>query len=169
MFTHLEKHLLLALLVAIWVCVLVLLTLGRLQSFIPEPPTLPAYAFRTYRTVKGGPIGRLLAPTVYSSLRPATQEANPFYSIQLYPPTPPPPKTRKVEVLYQGFFMTSHGEKYFYLQVENELVVGPVGVRTAGGLVVADMNTAGLTLKDEAGKETYLPFNEKQTLEVPIK
>jgi hypothetical protein len=167
MLTNLEKHLILALGVAFWSGILVLLTLGRLPTTVAERPSLPTYAFRSYQAVKSSPIGRLLASGVYSNLLSATQQANPFYSIQLYPPTPPPPKTRTIEVLYQGFFMTSHGEKYCYLQVETNLVLGRVGTRAAGTYVLADMNPAGLTLKDDAGKETFLPFNTKQKVEVP--
>jgi hypothetical protein len=168
MLTSLEKHLILALAVAFWAGLLVLLTLGRLPTTIVERPSLPTYAFRPYRAVKSGPIGRLMASAVYSNLLSATQQANPFYSIQLYPPTPPPPKTRKIDVLYQGFFLTSHGEKYCYLKVETNLVLGRVGTKAAGNFVIADMNPAGLTLKNDAGKETFLLFNTNQMLEVPV-
>jgi len=129
---------------------------------------LPLYAFRSYRAIKSRPINRLITPRVFTSLQPAVQLANPFYSIQLYPPTPPPPKTRKAEVLFQGYFMTSHGEKYAYLMVDNKLLVGMVGTKAVANLSVADMNPAGLTLKDDTGKETFLPFNTKQNVEVPV-
>lgn len=169
MFSHLEKHLILALAVAVWVSILLFLALGRLGNKIPEPPSLPTYAFRSYRAVKEGPIARVLSPAVLNTLKPATQQANPFYSIQLFPPTPPPPKTRIIEVLYQGFFTTSHGEKYAYLQADNKLQISRIGAQAIGNLVVADANHKGLTLKDETGKETFLPFtNTVYRIEVPI-
>jgi hypothetical protein len=163
-----ERHLLLALACLACAGVLFLLTLSKLGGHVPERPALPTFAFRSFKSVKTAPITELLSSTVYDRLVPATNQANPFYAIQLFPPTPPPPKTRKVEVVYQGFFSTSHGEKFAYVLTDKKLLIGQVGTAVVTNLNIADMNMAGLTLKDRAGKEVYLLFNTNQTLEVPV-
>lgn len=166
--TRMERHLLLALACLVCVSVLLFLLLSQLGGKIPERPALPSFAFRSFKSVKTAPITELLSSRIYGRLQPATNQANPFYSIQLFPPTPPPPKTRKVEVVYQGFFSTSHGEKFAYVLTNNALLIGQVGASVVTNLNIADMNMAGLILKDPAGKEVFLPFNTKQNLEVPV-
>jgi hypothetical protein len=167
MITRLEKLLLLALACLTWLTLLLISALIHLGGSVPERPSLPAYAFRSYKAVKTAPITELLTSTVYARLAKATDQKNPFNCVQLFPVTPPPPKTRKIEVFYHGFFLTSHGEKHGYVTVDNKLVTGSVGTKVTLNLVITDMNQTGLTLRDDAGKETFLPFDTRQTLEIP--
>jgi hypothetical protein len=166
--TQLEKHLLLALACLTWVALLVFLALFQFGGDIPQRPALPTFAFRSYKSVKTSAITELLSGSVYQRLKPAVNQANPFYCIQLFPPSAPPPKNRTIDLVYRGFFLTSHGEKHGYVMADNKLIVGLVGAKVTANLTIADMNPAGLTLKDAAGKETFLPFNTKQTVNVPV-
>jgi hypothetical protein len=170
MFGLIEKRLILAALVLAWLGFLAYQVGSRLGGALPAPPNLTSFAPLTAQMNHARQVQDALSLAPFASLKPAKSTRNPFYPNpkQPPPPPPPPPSTRKIEVLYQGFFMNSQGEKRAYIQVADQLVTGPVGTKVVANLVVADIALRTLTLKDSAGRPTVLDFNVKKAIEIPV-
>ncbi|HNQ73339.1 MAG TPA: hypothetical protein PKN95_07020 [Verrucomicrobiota bacterium] len=94
----------------------------------------------------------------------------PFATRHFIPVTPPvpPPTTRKIALVYQGFYTTPNAEKVF-LESDKQLMVFPIGGQIAPTLFVAGATPRELTLTNTAAQTNVLKLNTATTLEVPIK
>jgi hypothetical protein len=164
----LEKRLILAVSGLVWLAILVFLALEDLGGGIPARPQLPAFATESSPGPRAGQIDDLFSLASRIKQRPGTNIHNPFFPNITQPPVPPTPKTRMVDLTYRGFFATSHGEKYAYVAVGDQLVVGGVGTKVVADWRVADIDLVNLTLKDGGTNQTLLPFDLKRSLEIPL-
>ena len=83
-------------------------------------------------------------------------------------PPPPPPSTREVSLVYRGFYQTSRGEAFVYLEVENTTQVFPINGEPVPGWTIIGADGRALILGQEGEVRKRLPFNQKKSLEVPI-
>ncbi len=81
----------------------------------------------------------------------------------------PPPTTRKVELIYQGFYQTGGQPQRIFIQMDGKMVVSPLGGNLAPGLFIAETALRTLTLTNSAGQTNVLKLNTKTNLEVPVK
>jgi hypothetical protein len=169
MFNALDKHLVLAGGCVVWLGVVLLLVVRDLGGHLPAPPEPPVLSSPTSKIQRIRQIDELFSLSFLAQRQPATNLNNPFFAGQFQSAPPPPaPTTRKITVVYQGFFATTHGEKNAFVKVGDQLIVGPVGTKIAADLTILAIDLGTLTLKDGAGKPTPLPFNAPQTLEIPL-
>jgi hypothetical protein len=169
MFNALEKHLALAAGCAAWLCLVTFLVVKEFGGHLPAAPVLPAMSSQAAKIRRTRQIDDLFSLSFLAQRKVATNLNNPFFAGQFQtPPVPPAPTTRKITVVYQGYFATTHGEKQAFVKVGDQLIVGPVGTKIAADLTINLIDLGTLTLKDGAGKPTPLPFNAPQTLEIPL-
>jgi hypothetical protein len=150
---------------------LVLLTfvLIELGDRLPLLPDRTPRATPQYQSAPVDAIDRLFAPGALAGLVQSTTNANPFFT-SFYQPAPvPPPSTRKVPLIYQGFYEAADGRRQAYVKAGEELVIAYLGAKIAGELAVAEIDARLLTLKDPAGKTNLLEFNVRKEVEVPAK
>ena len=103
---------------------------------------------------------------------PATNTTNPFYTTHFIPPPAPPPPaptTRKIELVYLGFYTSDGSKKQTMVQLAETFLVTPVGAKVTANLYAADASALSLTLTNNASQTNLLPLNVKKELEVPIK
>lgn len=169
MFNALDKHLLFAAGCVTWLGLVVFLVVKEFGGHLPAAPALPALSSHTVKIQRTHQIDDLFSLSFLAQRKPATNLNNPFFAGQFQSSPPAPaPTTRKITVVYQGFFATTHGEKHAFVKVGDQLIVGPVGTKIAADLIINLIDLGTLTLKDGAGKPTPLPFNAPQTLEIPL-
>jgi hypothetical protein len=164
----LENRLILAVGSLVWLAILVILVLEDLGGGVPARPQLPVFAAESRPGLRASQIDDLFSLASRIRHKPGTNIHNPFFPNIIQPPVPPPPKTRMVDLTYRGFFTTSHGEKYAYVAVDDQLVVGGVGTHVVADWRVADIELVNLTLKDGGTNQTLLPFELKRSLEIPL-
>lgn len=99
-----------------------------------------------------------------------TERLSPFATRHFIPVKPPAPvpTTRKIALVYQGFYTTPNAEKVF-LETDKKLLVYPLGGQIAPTLFVAAATARELTLTNSAAQTNVLKLNAATTLEVPIK
>ena len=111
----------------------------------------------------------LWSVTQYGRLIPATTRVSAFHTMYFQPPPPPkPPTTRKIDLIYQGFYQTSSGQKQAFVKVAEGVVVGAIGARVVGDWVVDEINLRRLILKNGAAQTNLFEFNTKKQVEVPM-
>jgi hypothetical protein len=84
-------------------------------------------------------------------------------------PAPPAPTTRKVELTYQGFYLTEEGVKQVMVKMGEAFLVVPEGAKLTANLHTVQAAVMSLILTNEAGNTNLLPLNKQQAVEVPIK
>jgi hypothetical protein len=168
MLSPLEKRLILALGGLAWLAVMFVLVLKNLGGGIPPRPQLANTTAQANPAPRASQIDDLFSLASIVKKRPGTNIHDPFYPNITQPPVPAPPKTRIVDLIYRGCFTTSHGEKYAYVAVGDQLVVGGVGAKVVADWNVADIALADLTLKGPGTNQTVLPFDLKRSLEIPL-
>lgn len=130
------------------------------------------------------PVARLellFAPTNYPQQVVDSSVPTPFYTKHFVPPPnpkpkpkpkpkpPPPPTTWKLELTYQGYYLSEGGPRYALLRMADKLVRVPVGGTVASNLFVLDATLKTLTLTNTAAQTNVLDLNVKKTIEVPFK
>lgn len=83
-------------------------------------------------------------------------------------PDSPPLLTREISLVYQGLYLSSSGEPFVYLEIENITRVYSTGETVAPGLAIVEANANELILDQSEAGRLRLPFNQKKSLEVPI-
>ncbi|HKK19124.1 MAG TPA: hypothetical protein VJ952_10630 [Opitutales bacterium] len=83
-------------------------------------------------------------------------------------PAPPAPATREISLVYRGFYRSSSGEPFVYLEVDDVTRVYPLGGAIAESWTIAGANGDEVILKQDGGTRRQFPFNRKKSLEVPI-
>lgn len=98
--------------------------------------------------------------------------ASPFFSTFFVPaPAPtsaPPPTTRKVQLVYQGYFESAGGLKHAVIKVATNFTFAPIGSRVETNLFVADAGIRSLVLTNLNSQTNTLLLNTATTLEVPL-
>lgn len=93
---------------------------------------------------------------------------NPFYTTYYQPPPEPkPPPTKKVELVYHGFYQTADGKKLAFVHVADRVVVAPAGTEVAAGFTITEIEFESVKLTNSVGTTTLLPFKTKKQLEIP--
>ncbi len=100
---------------------------------------------------------------------PASQ--NSFATMYFTPPVVPVPvpTTRRLEITYQGFYLTAGGPTRAMLRAGDQLVSVPLGGLVVSNLWVADAVFQTLTLTNSAGQTNLVALNVKKEVEVPLK
>jgi hypothetical protein len=113
----------------------------------------------------------LLSVSTWPQIVSANGNSSPFFTTYFQPPPPPPPltppTTRKVDLVYQGFFETPVGDRHAFVKVGEALVVGPAGTRVVSDLAVKEMDLRALTMTNQSAQASVLEFNQRKTIEVP--
>lgn len=169
-----EKNRPVALVVCGMLGVLLLLGAGQLGGNLPRFPYPKSGATNALEAIHFPSIDKiesLLQSGAWPRLQTGASAVNPFFTTHFLPPPPPPPPkppaTRKVEVMFQGFFETAEGRKHAFIKVGENLQFGPEGMQIVADLAIKEIGLRTLTLTNRAAQATVLEFNQKQTLEVP--
>lgn len=155
------------------VCVLMLVLLvqgfgGRLPALPPfAPSTAPAGFGPTNNRVK-----ELFLPAALAGVKPVTNLQPPFATAYFQPPPPPPPppviRTRKVNLTYNGLFVTAGGEKRAYVVVDGTMGLFQIGVPVVNDLMISNVDRLVLTLKRAVTQEVTVPFRTSKEVEIPL-
>ena len=155
---------------------LVILLVLVLKDWGGQLPVFPNLKRRPVPLSQAVPVGRieaLFSAASLAQMMPATNAANPFFTAHFRPPPAPPPPppatTRKVELIYQGFFQVESGSKYAFIKAGDSLVTGPVGTKVVADWVVAGIELNTVALTNNAAQTNLLQFNAKKEVEIPVK
>jgi hypothetical protein len=169
MFGTYDKRSLLSALLLVWLAFLAYQIVRNLGGRTPAPPNVSFFAPIGAKVDRGHQMEQLFSTALYGDFKPARNMSNPFYSIPFVAPPPPdPPTTRQVNLLYQGYFVSSQGEKKAYVLVDSQLVIGGMGSKVVAQYFMSGISPSALVLKDGAGKELKVNFNAKTQVVVPI-
>jgi len=114
---------------------------------------------------------RLSAPSAWPTILPDTNMTTLFFTKHFVPkpvPAPPPPTTRKIEIIYNGFYEMVGGSRQVYLRLAGAITNMPVGAHVSTNWLIGPATVFSLTLTNLAGQTTLLPLNDKKEIEVPI-
>jgi hypothetical protein len=114
---------------------------------------------------------RFSTPAVWPPILRDTNQPALFFTKHFVPkpvPPPPAPTTRKIEVVYNGYYDVEANSRQVFLKVAGAIAVLPVGAHVSTNWLVGPANIFSLTLTNSAGQTTLLPLNEKKEIEVPI-
>ena len=168
MFDSLPRSLSLAALLTLVVIALIGLTLGGLGWHEPELRPLKVSARPPRELVPVSRAAPLLSLKSFPAMMPSTNTSNPFYTAYFQPPPPAkPPATRKVDLIYEGFYETAAGLRKAFVKVGDGQFVGSLSNQVIGDLVVLEITHRSLSLKNAAGQTNVLPFNARTTVEIP--
>lgn len=109
-----------------------------------------------------------------ASWQPLTNSANPFYTLAIRPapppkPPPPAPATRKVDVIYRGFFETSARVRRAVVQVADKQLLTGKGDTIVADYVVTEIELGHLGATNGAGAAVTIGFSKTVSIEVPAK
>jgi hypothetical protein len=170
MFDTLEKKLITGIAVALWLAILAWLVLRQTGGAVPSAPAVKSIpgAANTLHTVRG--VEDLFSLAFCRQLKPFNNLQNPFYPNPKQPMPPPvaPPKTKTIDMVYQGYFATSRGEKTAYIQAGDQFVLGTNGAKVLAVFKISEIGSNSLTLLDANGKPVILEFRSKKSIEIPI-
>ncbi len=150
--------------------------LPRLESVAGKSPVLQDNWF-SERTFK-------LLTSAASTLEGVDASSDPFkrpgWAVapadpELLPPVeptperpPPPPATREISLVYRGFYRSSSGEPFAYVEVDNAMQVYPINRSVAASWQIIEANATELILEHADEGRRLFPFNQKKSLEVPL-
>jgi hypothetical protein len=151
--------------------VLLALFLAGLGGDVPELPRLSGERTNRFSQTHSARMEEIFTADRVTRFSGMTAGANPFYTTYFDPPEPAPPgqapSTRKVRVLYQGFFESANGEKQAYVRIDDELKIGGPGTVLVADLVIAGVGLRSLVLTNAEAETNVLSFSREQELEVP--
>lgn len=105
-----EKRLLAAAAILVWLGLLVVRLLVFVSSSWPEAPGQRASVHKNPRVNRVQTAKEAFGTAFYERLRPFQNVDNPFYINPAQPPPPaPPPVVRQVDLLYQGSHLHADG------------------------------------------------------------
>lgn len=149
-----------------------LLTALRLTTRMPQYRETKAHTMPPQLNVPAERLANMFSPSTASAHIAWSNGANPFHTRHFVPPPtpapPPPPTTRKVEVTYQGFFLSSDRVKHAIVKVSTNFQFIRLGARVETNIYVAEATAAALTLTNHAAQTNLLPLNVKTQIEVPL-
>lgn len=151
--------------------------LSRLEAVSGDSPVLDGNWFseRTFKLLSGDlpPLAgidtsRIAAHNPFKRPARPAELAEPEPPLVEPEPTPPPPATREIFLVYRGLYRSSSGEPFVYLEVENVTRVYSIDETIAPGWTIASANANELLLKQGEAARVRFRFNQKKSLEVPI-
>ncbi|MFU8848183.1 MAG: hypothetical protein ACNA77_05640 [Opitutales bacterium] len=83
-------------------------------------------------------------------------------------PPAPPPATREITIVYRGFYRSSSGQPFVYLELDGATRVYAINQTVAPGWTVGEVDASQLTLRQGEERQREFPFNRKKSLEVPL-
>jgi hypothetical protein len=112
---------------------------------------------------------------LYSAAAPPvpadTNVMNAFYTRYFMPspiPAPPSPTTRKIELVYQGFYEAGPGPKQVVVKMGERILISPIGSRLIANLYAAQATITSLVLTNPAAATNMLSLSIGKQIEVPI-
>jgi hypothetical protein len=129
---------------------------------LPAPPQSPAPV---------GSLERLFSPGAWPKPLAASNAVSAFYTTHFIPPpapAPPAPTTRRIELVYHGFFEAGAGPKTVIVRMGDAFLNAPLGSRLTANLYAAEASMASLVLTNPAAATNLLKLNTKKEIEVPI-
>jgi hypothetical protein len=128
------------------------------------PPQSPAPVAR---------LASLFAPGTFQHKFAGTNALDPFYTRNFVPPPapapPPPPTTKKIPIIYQGFYFTEAGPQKVIFKMSDLFVTIPIGAQVATNIFLSNADALSMTLTNVNGQTNILKLNKAGEIEVPIK
>lgn len=169
-----SKGLAVAVHVAFWA--LLALIISHMGGKAPEYHEVTSLSLPALTPVPVTRLEPLFAPSDWPGKVLDTNRPNPFYTTAFLPtpkpapaPPPPPPTTRKVTLVYQGFYQTTGGPQMVTLKTAEGFTSAPVGAQILTNHFIATATFDTLALTNTSGKTNLLMLNKATELEIPIK
>ncbi|HWQ91766.1 MAG TPA: hypothetical protein VN673_08845, partial [Clostridia bacterium] len=122
---------------------ILVLTLLRLGGAMPPYQESTSFTTPDSVPVPVGRLAQLFAATNWPAQPSDTNLLSPFYTRHFVPPPtpapPPPATTRKVDVVYQGFFKTPDDTLHAMLTISNNFLIANVGHQLVTNTYVAQV------------------------------
>ena len=147
--------------------VLLVLVLRDYGVGLPRFPQSARHAETAFTPVSESQLQKLLAPANVPALS-STNLGSPFFTTHFQPPKPPAPTTRKVDMIYKGFFQTTDGDRQAFVQVDNANRTIALGRPFIADLAVSEILPRTLTLTNSTSRTNVLEFNKSTSVEVPV-
>jgi hypothetical protein len=167
MLNALKRDRWIASLLLVGLLVLLVLVLRDYGVRLPRFPQPTRHSETAFIPVSDMQLDEMLAAASIPALR-STNFTSPFFTTHFQPPKPPAPTTRKVNMVYQGFFQSTDGDKQAFLRVDDANRTVALGRPVIADLAVSDIQTRTLTLTNSASRTNVLEFNKTVAVEVPV-
>jgi hypothetical protein len=122
-----------------------------------EPTTIP---------ISEAQLEKLFATNALPSLQTVSL-TGPFFTTHFQPPKPPPPTTRKVSMVYQGFIQSTDGDRKAFIRIDDTDHAVGLGRIVIADLAVSAIQTQALILTNATAHTHVLQFNQATPVEVP--
>jgi hypothetical protein len=168
MMSFLERRLWLSLLVVAGLAVLLLAAALRLGGGVPPLSPLRERPRTMRRALPEAPVAQWFSVPLLTRPVVGSNIADIVYTLHFQPPPPPPPPpTKKVELLFQGWYLASTGERRAYVKLGDALLTLTNGAKVVADHAIKDIGMRALTLTNAAGQTNVLEFNVKKGIDVP--
>lgn len=165
----------LAVVVHLGLWALLVIILFSLGGKAPEYRDMTSYSLPAQSPAPVSRIDQLLAPENWPKTVLDTNAPSPFYTTAFIPapkPAPkpaPPPTTRKVTIVYQGYYAAGDGPKTAMIKMTDRFATIPLGSPVVTNYYITDLTHKSMTLTNTAGHTNLLLLNTAKELEIPIK
>jgi hypothetical protein len=166
MLKSLQRDRWIAILLLAGLLILLFLVLGDYGVGLPQFPRPVRESESAVLPITEAQLEALLAPEAVPVLR-ATNLSSPFFTAHFEPRKPPPPTTRKVSMIYQGFFESTDGDKQAFVRVGDANLTVALGGPVIADLAVSEISVPALTVTNSASRTNVLEFNKTVSVEVP--
>jgi len=168
MLSFLERSLWLSLLMLAGLAALLLASATRLGGQMPRLTPLREQPGAAPRALPDERVAQWFALPPLTRLTPGTNSMDIVYTLYFQPPPPPPPApSKKVELLFQGWYLASSGERLAYVKLGETLLTLTNGAKVVADHAVKEIGLRALTLTNAAGQTNVLEFDVKKALDVP--
>jgi hypothetical protein len=134
-------------------------------------PKLPAQQHMANTEPLLNPIHKaeqLFSSNAFRGILRLTNSINPFFTTHFQPPPASPPSpTRRVDVVYQGFYQTADGQKLAFIKIGDSITTAASGAKVGSTHTVGTISFDEVVLIDSNSKTNVLRFNTKQQIDIP--
>ncbi len=154
---------------------LLALVLWHMGGTPPHYRDISSYSLPVQNPAPVSHVDQLLSPSKWPTVVLDTNLPSPFYTTAFIPapkPAPrpaPPPTTRKITVVYQGYFTTASGPRTAMIKLPDGIGTTALGSQIVTNNYVANLTHNTMTLTNAAGQTNLLLLNTAKELEIPIK
>src|SRR5262245_50668334 len=109
-------------------------------------------------------LDRIFSDELWHKPLVTTNSVDAFFTRYFIPPSAPPsppPTTRKIELVYQGYYQTEDGRKQTVVKQAEEFLVASVGGKLTANLYAADATMSRLILTNSTAETNILFLNAK--------